>query len=82
MRTCMLLCAFVVCIYRGFFLYDAVYIILASERGGVYYQASEKQCTESTVKMCVLICLIVVRKHDKILLIHCSDIALKRLHRP
>ena len=45
-----------------------------------YYQDIEKQGTERTVQMCMLICLIVVRKHDTIL-IHCSNIALKSLQR-
>ena len=46
-----------------------------------YYQAIEKHGTERTEQMCMLICLIVVRKHGKNLRIHCSDNALKRLHR-
>ena len=101
MRTCMLLCAFVVHIYM--FSYMTQFIL--SWGGGsdqtawirrliflsvarkfllnklAYYQAMEKQGTERTLQMCMLICLIVGRKHDKNLLIHSLDIALKRLHR-
>ena len=45
-----------------------------------YNQDIEKQGTERTVKMCMLIGLIVVRKHNPTLN-HCPDITLKRLQR-
>ena len=101
MRTCMLLCAFVVHIYRFSYMTQFILswggggsdqtvwicrlIFLSAARKFLlnklaFYQAMEKQGTERTVQMCVLICLIAGRKHDKILLIHCLDIALKRLH--